>query len=146
MLFYLGRILILAALVTLAGAVLAVYPDSEGAGGNLWSGMGSEEESEDFGLEVVEGSGAKGSGEARVASVLASLGATWLGGSRTGRVAAVLLLLDAVAGAPILVVWPSAGTGKVTTEVWSPMATERVTTTPMATERVTTMPTSETTG
>ena len=116
--------------MTLAGAVLVACPDSEGAGGNLWSGMEGEEGGEDFGLEVVEGSGAKGGGEARVASVLASLGATWLGGSRAGKVTVVLLLLDVVAGAPVLVVCPSAGTGRVTAEVWAPVATEGMTTTP----------------
>ena len=122
----LGRVLILATLVTLAGAVLAVYPDGEGdegVGGSLWSGV----ESEDFGLEVMEGSGAEGRGTSRAANVLASLGVTWLGGTRTSKVVAALLLLDSVAAAPILVIWPSTGTGRVTSTVWASTATEGVT-------------------
>ena len=123
---FLGRVLILATLVTLAGAVLAVYPDGEGdegAGGSPWS----EVESEDFGLEVMEGSGAEGRGASRAANVLASLGVTWLGGTRASKVVAALLLLDSVAAAPIHVIWPSTGTGRVTSTVWALTATEGVT-------------------
>ena len=124
--FFLGRAFILATLVTLAGAVLAVYPDGEGdegAGGSSWS----EAEREDFGLEVMEGSGAEGRGASRAANVLASLGVTWLGGTRASKVVGALLLLDSVSAAPIHVIWPSTGTGRVTSTVWASTATEGVT-------------------
>ena len=112
--------------MTLAGAVLAVYPDGEGdegVGGSLCNGV----ESEDFGLEVMEGSGAEGRGASRAANVLASLGVTWLGGTRASKVVGALLLLDSVSAAPIHVIWPSTGTGRVTSTVWALTAVEGVT-------------------
>ena len=126
--FFLGRAFILATLVTLAGAVLAVYPDGggdEGAGESSWS----EAEREDFGLEVVEESGAEGRGASRVANVLASLGVSWLGGSRASKVVGALLLLDSVSAVPIPihVVWPSRGAEVVTSTVWASTAEEEVT-------------------
>ena len=111
---FLGRVLILATLVVLAGAVSELYPDAgEGAEGveeNLRSGLDGEA----FGLEVVEESGAEGRWSSRIPTVLTSLGVSSLGGTRTTMVVVALLLLDSVASAPILVIWPSTATGRVT--------------------------------
>ena len=67
-----------------------------------------------FGLEVVDESGVAGRWSSRVLTVLTSLGVSLLGDTRTTLVMVALLLLDSVASAPILVIWPSTATGKVT--------------------------------
>ena len=124
---FIGRVLILATLVVLAGAVLDVYPGAgegdEGVEENLWSGLDGEA----FGLEVVQESGVEGGWPSRVATILTGLGVSSLGGTRASMVVGALLLLDSVATAPILVIWPSTPTGRVTSASWPSTAAGRVT-------------------
>ena len=111
---FLGRVLILATLVVLAGAVSEMYSDAGGGAVGMEESLQTGLDGGAFGLEVVDESGAAGRWPSRVLTVLASLGVSLLGDARTTLVVVALLLLDSVASAPILVIWPSTATGRVT--------------------------------
>ena len=111
---FLGRIFILATLVALAGAVFGMYSDSGEGPVDMEESLQTGLDGRAFGLEIVDESGVAGRRSSHVFTVLTSLGVSLLGDTRTTLMMVALLLLDSVASTPILVIWPSTATGKVT--------------------------------